>query len=186
MPVGLLRSITPDLRALERYQIVRRVGLIEDRARRLAGEYHEQPGAEEAHRSSQNLHRRQPRQGGGVCDVIKPQVDGGSRKSADNCEPAQGAEEPRQRAAGAIVVAGRHRAPALRPRGSVRRRRPVHVPDLGLCGTDAAETIAGFGRFSRKSVMFGEMAVELSSKIQPALDFRAMAGFQQLWWSELL
>ena len=182
----LRSSISPDLRALERYQIARRVCLIEDRARRLAGEHNEQSGAEQTCRSSQDLHRRQPRQGRGVCELIKPHVDGRTRKSADNREPAQGAENPRQRTAGAIVVAGRHRTPALRPRGSVWMRRTVHMPDLGLCSTDAAETVAGFGRFSGKGVVLGQMPVELSGKIKPTLDLGTMAGFQQLWWSELL
>ena len=117
---------------------------------------------------------------------IEPYVEGRSRKSADNGEPAQCAEEPRQRAAGAIMVAGRHRTPALRPGGSVCRRGAVQVPDLRLCSTDATESVAGFGRFSRKRVVLGQMTVELSGKIKPALDFGAMAGFQQLWWSELL
>ena len=45
-PVNLLRSVSPELCALERYQVARRVGLIEDRARRLAGKHHEQSGAD--------------------------------------------------------------------------------------------------------------------------------------------
>ena len=118
--------------------------------------------------------------------MIKPYVEGRSRKSTDNGEPAQCAEEPRQRAAGTIMVAGRHRTPALRPGGSVCRRGAVQVPDLRLCSADAAQTVAGFGRFSRKRVVLGQMTVELSSKVKSALDLGAMTGFQQLWWCELL
>jgi hypothetical protein len=173
-------SVSPDLCAFERYQIARRIRLVEDRTRRLAGEHNKQSGAEHTRRASQDLHRRQTWQGRGVREMIKSHVEGGSRKAADNGEPAERAEEPGERAAGAIVVAGCYRTPPLRPRGSVCMRRTVHVPDLGLCGADAAQTVASFGRFSRKGIVLGQMTVELSSKIKSTLDLGAMARFQQL------